>query len=145
LSTDKNSSTTKSKSKGANSARAISTRPSSPASSPRWKPVSSTTAKTATAFCRSRKSRAVLRKACPQAKARIQDAIREGQELLVQVEKEERGNKGAALTTFVSLAGRYVVLMPNNPRGGGVSRRIEGEDRAELKEKRWTSSNTPTA
>ena len=66
--------------------------------------------------------------------ARIQDAIREGQELLVQVEKEERGNKGAALTTFISLAGRYVVLMPNNPRGGGVSRRIEGEDRADLKE-----------
>ena len=66
--------------------------------------------------------------------ARIQDVIREGQELMVQVEKEERGNKGAALTTFVSLAGRYVVLMPNNPRGGGVSRRIEGEDRAELKE-----------
>ena len=66
--------------------------------------------------------------------ARIQDVIREGQELLVQVEKEERGNKGAALTTFVSLAGRYVVLMPNNPRGGGVSRRIEGEDRADLKE-----------
>ena len=66
--------------------------------------------------------------------ARISDVIREGQELLVQVEKEERGNKGAALTTFVSLAGRYVVLMPNNPRGGGVSRRIEGEDRAELKE-----------
>ena len=68
------------------------------------------------------------------SQARIQDAIREGQELLVQVEKEERGNKGAALTTFVSLAGRYVVLMPNNPRGGGVSRRIEGEDRADLKE-----------
>ena len=67
------------------------------------------------------------------SQARIQDVIREGQELLVQVEKEERGNKGAALTTFVSLAGRYVVLMPNNPRGGGVSRRIEGEDRAELK------------
>src|SRR5450830_717118 len=66
--------------------------------------------------------------------ARINDAIREGQELLVQVEKEERGNKGAALTTFVSLAGRYVVLMPNNPRGGGVSRRIEGEDRGELKD-----------
>ena len=65
--------------------------------------------------------------------ARIQDVIKEGQELLVQVEKEERGNKGAALTTFVSLAGRYVVLMPNNPRGGGVSRRIEGEDRQELK------------
>jgi ribonuclease E len=67
------------------------------------------------------------------SQARINDVIKEGQELLVQVEKEERGNKGAALTTFVSLAGRYVVLMPNNPRGGGVSRRIEGEDRAELK------------
>ncbi len=67
------------------------------------------------------------------SQARIQDVIKEGQELLVQVEKEERGNKGAALTTFVSLAGRYVVLMPNNPRGGGVSRRIEGEDRQELK------------
>jgi len=66
--------------------------------------------------------------------AKIQDAISNGQELLVQVEKEERGNKGAALTTFVSLAGRYLVLMPNNPRGGGVSRRIEGEDREELKE-----------
>jgi ribonuclease E len=68
------------------------------------------------------------------SQARIQDAIKEGQQLLVQVEKEERGNKGAALTTFVSLAGRYVVLMPNNPRGGGVSRRIEGDDRADLKE-----------
>ncbi len=66
--------------------------------------------------------------------ARIQDAIHEGDQLLVQVEKEERGNKGAALTTMVSLAGRYLVLMPNNPRGGGVSRRIEGEDREELKE-----------
>lgn len=66
--------------------------------------------------------------------ARIQDALHEGQELIVQVEKEERGNKGAALTTFISLAGRYLVLMPNNPRGGGVSRRIEGEDRQELRE-----------
>ncbi len=66
--------------------------------------------------------------------ARIQDVIFEGQELIVQVEKEERGNKGAALTTFISLAGRYLVLMPNNPRGGGVSRRIEGEDRQELRE-----------
>ncbi|MEK8029908.1 ribonuclease E/G [Ideonella sp. DXS29W] len=66
--------------------------------------------------------------------AKIQDVISNGQELLVQVEKEERGNKGAALTTFISLAGRYLVLMPNNPRGGGVSRRIEGEDREELKE-----------
>jgi ribonuclease E len=68
------------------------------------------------------------------SKARIQDAIAEGQELLVQVDKEERGNKGAALTTYVSLAGRYLVLMPNNPRGGGVSRRVEGEDRQELRE-----------
>ena len=70
----------------------------------------------------------------PVNQARINDVIREGQEMMIQVEKEERGNKGAALTTFVSLAGRYVVLMPNNPRGGGVSRRIEGDDRAELKE-----------
>jgi ribonuclease E len=67
-------------------------------------------------------------------RARIQDAIREGQELIVQVDKDERGNKGAALTTYVSLAGRYLVLMPNNPRGGGVSRRIEGEERNELRE-----------
>ncbi len=59
----------------------------------------------------------------------IKDALREGQELVVQVEKEERGTKGAALTTFISLAGRYLVLMPNNPRAGGVSRRIQGEDR----------------
>lgn len=66
--------------------------------------------------------------------ARIQDALQEGQELIIQVEKEERGNKGAALTTFISLAGRYLVLMPNNPRGGGVSRRVEGEDRQELRE-----------
>ena len=66
--------------------------------------------------------------------ARIQDVLREGQELIVQVEKEERGNKGAALTTFISLAGRYLVLMPNNPRGGGVSRRVEGEERQELRE-----------
>ncbi len=64
----------------------------------------------------------------------IQDAIKEGQELVIQVEKEERGNKGAALTTFISLAGRFLVLMPNNPRAGGVSRRIEGEDRDEIKE-----------
>ncbi|NMM36812.1 MAG: Rne/Rng family ribonuclease [Glaciimonas sp.] len=64
----------------------------------------------------------------------IKDALREGQEIMVQAEKEERGNKGAALTTFVSLAGRYLVLMPNNPRGGGVSRRVEGEDRQELRE-----------
>ncbi|MBK9346917.1 MAG: Rne/Rng family ribonuclease [Burkholderiales bacterium] len=79
-------------------------------------------------------SRMYFKEGVSASQARIQDVIKEGQELLVQVEKEERGNKGAALTTFVSLAGRYVVLMPNNPRGGGVSRRIEGEDRAELKE-----------
>jgi len=64
----------------------------------------------------------------------IQDVIKEGQEVVIQIEKEERGNKGAALTTFISLAGRYLVLMPNNPRAGGVSRRIEGQDRTELRE-----------
>ncbi len=64
----------------------------------------------------------------------IKEALKEGQELLVQVEKDERGNKGAALTTYISLAGRYIVLMPNNPNGGGVSRRIEGEDRNELRD-----------
>ncbi|WP_440995427.1 ribonuclease E [Arhodomonas sp. SL1] len=67
-------------------------------------------------------------------KVGIQDVIKEGQEVVVQVEKEERGNKGAALTTFASLAGRYLVLMPNNPRAGGVSRRIEGSDRSEIRE-----------
>ena len=67
-------------------------------------------------------------------KANIRELIKEGQEVVVQVEKEERGNKGAALTTFISLAGRYMVLMPNNPKAGGVSRRIEGEDRQALKE-----------
>ncbi len=64
----------------------------------------------------------------------IKDALREGQEVIVQVDKEERGNKGAALTTFISLAGSYLVLMPNNPRSGGISRRIEGDDRTALKE-----------
>ena len=64
----------------------------------------------------------------------IKDALSEGQEIVVQIDKEERGTKGAALTTFISLAGRYLVLMPNNPRAGGVSRRIEGEDRSELRE-----------
>ncbi len=65
----------------------------------------------------------------PGARFNIRDVLQEGQEILVQVEKEERGNKGAALTTFISLAGRFLVLMPNNPRAGGVSRRIEGEER----------------
>ncbi|RBW45035.1 ribonuclease E [Psychromonas sp. B3M02] len=63
----------------------------------------------------------------------IKDVIKEGQEVIIQIEKEERGNKGAALTTFISLAGSYLVLMPNNPRAGGISRRIEGDDRTELK------------
>ena len=79
-------------------------------------------------------SRQYFKEGVEAGKARIQDVIKEGQELFVQVEKEERGNKGAALTTFISLAGRYLVLMPNNPRGGGVSRRIEGEERQELRE-----------
>ncbi len=78
--------------------------------------------------------RAYFKQGVDVSRARIQDALEEGQELIVQVEKDERGNKGAALTTFISLAGRYLVLMPNNPRGGGVSRRIEGEDRNELRD-----------
>ena len=64
----------------------------------------------------------------------IKDVIKEGQEVIIQIEKEERGNKGAALTTFISLAGSYLVLMPNNPRAGGISRRIEGDERTELKD-----------
>jgi len=68
------------------------------------------------------------------ARTNIKDLVKEGTEVIVQVDKEERGNKGAALTTFVSLAGRYLVLMPNNPRAGGISRRIEGDDRNELRE-----------
>ncbi len=67
-------------------------------------------------------------------RANIREVLQEGQEVIVQIDKEERGNKGAALTTFVSLAGRYLVLMPNNPRAGGVSRRIEGEERSEARE-----------
>ncbi len=68
------------------------------------------------------------------SRANVRELLREGQELIVQVEKEERGTKGAALSTFISLAGRYMVLMPNNPRAGGISRRIEGEERQELKD-----------
>ncbi len=68
------------------------------------------------------------------SRSSIKEALKEGQELVVQVDKDERGNKGAALTTYVSLAGRYLVLMPNNPRGGGVSRRVDGDERAELRE-----------
>ena len=70
----------------------------------------------------------------PEGRVNIKDVLKEGQEVIVQVDKEERGNKGAALTTFISLAGRYLVLMPNNPRAGGISRRIEGEERNELRE-----------
>ncbi|SFU48408.1 ribonuclease E [Xenorhabdus koppenhoeferi] len=70
----------------------------------------------------------------PHGRPNIKDILKEGQEVIVQVDKEERGNKGAALTTFISLAGSYLVLMPNNPRAGGISRRIEGDDRIELKE-----------
>ena len=79
-------------------------------------------------------ARAYFKPGVDVARASIKDALREGQELIVQVDKDERGTKGAALTTFISLAGRYLVLMPNNPRGGGVSRRVEGEERAELRE-----------
>ncbi|GAB3387578.1 ribonuclease E [Azotobacter armeniacus] len=73
-------------------------------------------------------------KKTPEGRINIKEVLSEGQEVIVQVEKEERGNKGAALTTFISLAGRYLVLMPNNPRAGGISRRIEGEERNELRE-----------
>ena len=79
-------------------------------------------------------SRAYFQPCVEVNRATIKEALREGQELIVQVDKDERGNKGAALTTFVSLAGRYLVLMPNNPRGGGVSRRVEGDERAELRD-----------
>ncbi len=79
-------------------------------------------------------ARALFKNGVDVKNATIKDALSEGQEVMVQVEKEERGNKGAALTTFISLAGRYLVLMPNNPRGGGVSRRVEGEERQELRE-----------
>ena len=70
----------------------------------------------------------------PEGRVNIKEVLKEGQEIIVQVDKEERGNKGAALTSFISLAGRYLVLMPNNPRAGGISRRIEGEERNELRE-----------
>jgi ribonuclease E len=69
-----------------------------------------------------------------EGRMKIKEVVKEGTEIIVQVDKEERGNKGAALTSFISLAGRYMVLMPNNPRAGGISRRIEGDDRSELRE-----------
>jgi ribonuclease E len=79
----------------------------------------------------------------PMTQVKIQDAISEGQEFLIQVEKDERGTKGAALTTFISLAGRYLVLMPNNPKGGGISRRIAGDERTELRDN-LAALNLPT-
>ena len=79
-------------------------------------------------------ARAYFKPGVDVGRATIKEALKEGQELIVQVDKDERGNKGAALTTFISLAGRYLVLMPNNPRGGGVSRRVEGEERNELRD-----------
>lgn len=79
-------------------------------------------------------SRDYFKEGVDHGKSGIRDLLREGQEVIVQVDKEERGTKGAALTTFISLAGRYLVLMPNNPRSGGVSRRIEGQDRQEIRE-----------
>ena len=79
-------------------------------------------------------SRANFQPGVEVSRAKINEALKEGQELIVQVDKDERGNKGAALTTYVSLAGRYLVLMPNNPRGGGVSRRVDGDERTELRD-----------
>ncbi|HWL63882.1 MAG TPA: Rne/Rng family ribonuclease [Steroidobacteraceae bacterium] len=79
-------------------------------------------------------SREYFKDGQPQGNRGMRELLSEGQEIVVQVEKEERGNKGAALTTFISLAGRFLVLMPNNPRAGGVSRRIEGEDRDQLRD-----------
>ena len=79
-------------------------------------------------------ARAYFKEGIDVRNASIKDALREGQEIIVQVTKEERGNKGAALSSYLSLAGRYIVLMPNNPDGGGVSRRVEGEERNEFRE-----------
>ena len=87
-------------------------------------------------------SREYFNKPVEGGRVNIKDVLEEGQEVIVQVDKEERGNKGAALTTFISLAGRYMVLMPNNPRAGGISRRIEGEERQELREA-INALNTP--
>lgn len=87
-------------------------------------------------------SREYFSKPAEGGRVNIKDVLSEGQEVIVQVDKEERGNKGAALTTFISLAGRYMVLMPNNPRAGGISRRIEGEERNELREA-MSSVNAP--
>src|SRR5260364_149084 len=114
LSMDKNSSTSISKRLGASSAKAISTKESLAVLNLRLKPILSIMAKSVTASCLLRRSRL---NTCLNTVARdsqIAETLREGRELIVQVEKEARGNKGAALTTFISLAGRYLVLMPNN-------------------------------
>ena len=79
-------------------------------------------------------SRSYFKPGVEAGRAKINEVLKEGQELIVQVDKDERGNKGAALTTYISLAGRYLVLMPNNPRGGGVSRRVDGDERTELRD-----------
>ncbi len=131
------STTSTSRSRPGKRRKPTSTRAASRASSRASRRASSTTAPSATASCRSRKSPSDFFKAREgdgEGRPDIRDLIEEGQEVIVQVEKEERGNKGAALTTFVSLAGRFLVLMPNNPRAGGVSRRIEGDDRDQLRE-----------
>ena len=102
---------------------------------PSLEAASSITARSATASCRSRKSPRTTSSQERQRRPRQHPRpARRRPGVIVQVEKEERGNKGAALTTFISLAGRFLVLMPNNPRAGGVSRRIEGEDREQLRE-----------
>ena len=103
----------------------------SPASSPASKRRLSITVLNATASCHSRKFPASTspRNAKSSGKPNIRDVLKEGQPIVVQVDKEERGNKGAALTTFVSLAGRFIVLKPNKAQSGGVSRRITGADR----------------
>lgn len=113
--------------------RPTSTKAASLASNPASKPPSSTSAPNATASSPQRNLPRILQE-IPEGRINIKEVLSEGQEVIVQVEKEERGNKGAALTTFISLAGRYLVLMPNNPRAGGISRRIEGEERNELRE-----------
>ncbi len=117
--------------------RPMFTRPASPGSSLHSRPVSWISVPNATASCRSRKfAPASYHPSASKidGKISIRDAVKQGQQIIVQVEKEERGNKGAALTTYISLAGRYLVLMPTNPKAGGVSRRISGEDRQDLRE-----------
>ena len=119
----------------ANRRKPTSTKRGSRASSRRSKPASSITAPQRHGFLPLKEiSKEYFRQQPQGGRMNIRELLTEGQELVVQVEKEERGTKGAALTTFISLAGRFLVLMPNNPRAGGVSRRIEGEDRDQMRE-----------